>query len=584
MEPQIKKYFLDENLIKQNIYKAKNYEAIYINEKLFEEIYNIEFKWENAKDIIEEEFSITLEPNNEITSEIAYIDKQKDPFNIALSGNLGSGRAFFYKNIYNIKGQKTNLATSKKDIYSNGKFALSAAIKEAIIANIIKNDFEENAAFQTLAILTTNTTFTFEDQYLDNNNKIKSNFFNLPCAIEIRVYEEDDLLRLSNDFINNKTFTENDLLEIIDNFAKLEANKFCNQFLHGSWSTGNITKKAKMIDYDTSAFIDFRNPQYSNTNKYKDNYFGFEYLGAEKIINKIIKNNNLSIDTSIFFDKYKKNCRKYFLNLIGIYNSSDDDLINEIFEMFFEMCKYYTNYTGTFIYNEESNFCAVYNFSLFFQKYLILKNKDNDIITGLRLLLNNYSYNEDCPQLTIDKNKEFFDEYFIDKNNQNKIFEKAIEFIKLYDKLFNNYQDDLLYNQYIKNEPHYYVNGTNNLFSILSDDFYYKRLSVKDINKIINTIIKSNFRKISRNNNIRLNIYDDFMIYTITTKTNYSIKIIPFDKYKIKFAKLIVNNIEYMFHHFEDFLISDLISIDSIKEFENSNIKIIINNEIKITY
>ena len=72
------------------------------------------------------------------------------------------------------------------------------------------------------------------------------------------------------------------------------------------------------------------------------------------------------------------------------------------------------------------------------QKYLILKNKDNDIITGLRLLLNNYSYNEDCPQLTIDKNKEFFDEYFIDKNNQNKIFEKAIEFIKLYDKLFNN--------------------------------------------------------------------------------------------------------------------------------------------------
>ena len=589
MEPNIKKYFLEENLIKESLYKTDEYKAIYINEKLFEEIFNIPFEWETSKQIIENEFSITLIKNDNPIEDLAYVDKQKDPFNIALSGNLGSGRAFFYKNIYNIKGQKTSLAISKNKIYSNGYFALSAAIKEAILANIIANDFDENPCFKTLAILVNNKTFIFEDQYLDNDNTIKTNYYDLPCALEIRVYKDKEMLRISNDYINNRKFNKDEILSLINQIAKLEAKKYCERFLHGSWSTGNITMQANMIDFDTSAFVDFRSPQYSNTNKYIDNYFGFEYLGSEKIINKIIEENNLSIDSKLFYNKYIKYLKEYFYKLLGIEKLEEynvpENIKEELFNLFFKMSKEYTNIDGTFIYNDTNKGSGIYNFSRFFQNYLIERNKPNDIITGLKLLINNYSYNENCPPLTIDKNKEFFAEYFVKESQQYKIFEDAKTFVLLYEEMFKYIDiDKIIYNQYIQNEDRYFLNGYNNIFIFLSDEYQFNKMKAEDISKIINIIINTNLRKISNYNNINLKIFDNFIIYTTISNDNFCINIVPINDFKIKFSKIIINSKEYMVHHNKNKLISEKIFFKTIKDYCLLDIIININDDFKISY
>ena len=138
-QTNIYKYFKDENLVKEKVYKSKNkYIPLYINEELYEEVFNEKYDSKKSYKKIIDMFSITLDKDN-AKEEIgtAYSDKQEDPMGISLSGNEGSGRAYFYGKCFNIKGDKTSLATSPKEIYSNGKYALGAAIKETVISNII---------------------------------------------------------------------------------------------------------------------------------------------------------------------------------------------------------------------------------------------------------------------------------------------------------------------------------------------------------------------------------------------------------------------------------------------------------------
>ena len=61
--------------------------------KIFEE----EYHWDIACQKIRENFSITLDEqkSNKVILGSGYSDKQFDPTGIALSGNLGSGRAYF---------------------------------------------------------------------------------------------------------------------------------------------------------------------------------------------------------------------------------------------------------------------------------------------------------------------------------------------------------------------------------------------------------------------------------------------------------------------------------------------------------
>ena len=56
-EPNIKKFFKEENLCVQYAYKAKEkYNVIYINSKLYEELFDEKYEWETAKEKISNMF------------------------------------------------------------------------------------------------------------------------------------------------------------------------------------------------------------------------------------------------------------------------------------------------------------------------------------------------------------------------------------------------------------------------------------------------------------------------------------------------------------------------------------------------
>ena len=113
----------------QNIYKAKTkYKPIYINIPLYEELFE-KFDFNTASKKMSDMFSITTK-NTGILIDTCQVDYQTCPLNISLNGNKGSGRAFFYKE-FNIKGDKTVLATSTNEMYNNGFLNIEAGLKES---------------------------------------------------------------------------------------------------------------------------------------------------------------------------------------------------------------------------------------------------------------------------------------------------------------------------------------------------------------------------------------------------------------------------------------------------------------------
>lgn len=80
---KIKEFLNEKYLSIEEVYEAKEkYNVVYINENLYEEIFNEKYDWEIASAKIADMFSITLDKEksngNRIGEGIA--DMQKDPF------------------------------------------------------------------------------------------------------------------------------------------------------------------------------------------------------------------------------------------------------------------------------------------------------------------------------------------------------------------------------------------------------------------------------------------------------------------------------------------------------------------------
>ena len=180
-------------------------------------LHAVENFYETAKKDIINKFSVTLKKSDVVLG-YGYVDKQKDPTDISLNGNKGSGRAFYLYENCNIKGEKTPLATSPRDDYNNGKYSLDCAIQECLISNILKNTqgFDN---FETLAIIDLN-----EDYLFPHTSE------RLPCALIIRYYEKNELYRFSHRFVNEKKFCREELYSIAKKMGILEGNKFIKRF------------------------------------------------------------------------------------------------------------------------------------------------------------------------------------------------------------------------------------------------------------------------------------------------------------------------------------------------------------------
>ena len=605
--PNIKENFKIENLCVQYVYQAKEkYNVIYINSKLYEEIFKEKYEWQTAKQRISDMFSITLdeEKSNKQIAGKAYSDKQLDPTGIALSGNLGSGRAFFYKNCFNIKGDKTKLATAPKNIYSNGKYALSAAIKETVIANILADDFII-PTFETLAILDKKKRFDFEDEYMDADDVIRKEVYNLPCSIEIRVNKEKELYRISNSLINKDKYTINELEDFCEKLAKIEANKFCDRFLHGSWSVGNISIDGNLIDFDTATFVKGRYPQYSNTNKYKSNYFGYELLGQKLMIKSILDYENIEnankIETNLddlMNEKYKENMKIRFCDLIGLnYNlhyKKYNKYIDSLYEKFNVLSrKFLPNYYETNVAENSGDITYLFDFSKFFQKYLITKKDNkNNILLGMKLLLNDTEYIEyEKIGMIKEKIQEFFYENIVDEENMDYSINNAMDFIEEYDELFNLISKEtelssIKFKQYIINANRNYLYGNENIYGEISYLYDTKKIDEKATNRIINALINTNKRNNYNKkdeNKLGLQIYEDLLTYLVLSENYYYLVIEPYSNTEIEFAKAIINGQEVMMRHFSDengnIMVSEKTEFDNLPDILNFDIKLKINGK-----
>lgn len=604
---KIKEYLNEEYLSAEDVFTAKEkYNVVYINQELYEEIFNEKYEWEKASKKISDMFSITLDENNSNGKKVGqgYSDKQIDPFGIALSNNLGSGRAFFYGTNFNIKGDKTKLATSPKSIYSNGKYALSAAIKETVISNILSKDFCIHT-FQSLAILEKKEKYNFLEEYLDENDLISEREYYLPCAIEIRYYKERELYRISNSIINKDVYTKEKIRELSQKLAKIEANKFADRFLHGSWSSGNITPEGNLIDFDTSTFVKSRFPQYSNTFKYKSNFFGYELEGQKLMINSII--DNLQIENAKEFKKelcctmnaiYNENLKNRFCDLIGLdynthYQKFSED-IDYLFEKFNVLSrKFIPNYLSTNIAEGSDNITFLFDFSMFFQKYLIKKDTENyNIFLGIQLLINN------TEKIIYDKIgfiKEKIDEYFEDelvKNRDKDLYLiEAMKFIERYDKLFENIRNEInikkvKLKQYIINSERNYITGNSYIYGELSDIYENNKIDNRTLNKIINVLINSNKKNNYENRkeiSIGLQLYENYLYYWNVSEEYYYLVLEPFSNLKIDFAKLVLNDKEIMLSHSKNgngkIMISEKIYFENLADFLSSDVVIKINGK-----
>lgn len=605
--PNIKENFKIENLCVQYVYQAKEkYNVIYINSKLYEEIFKEKYEWQTAKQRISDMFSITLdeEKSNKQIAGKAYSDKQLDPIGIALSGNLGSGRSFFYKNCFNIKGDKTKLATAPKNIYSNGKYALSAAIKETVIANILADDFII-PTFETLAILDKKERFDFEDEYMDADDVIRKEIYNLPCSIEIRVNKEKELYRISNSLINKDKYTINELEDFCEKLAKIEANKFCDRFLHGSWSVGNISIDGNLIDFDTATFVKGRYPQYSNTNKYKSNYFGYELLGQKLMIKSILDYENIEnankIETNLddlMNEKYKGNMKIRFCDLIGLnYNlhyKKYNKYIDSLYEKFNVLSrKFLPNYYETNVAENSGDITYLFDFSKFFQKYLITKKDNkNNILLGMKLLLNDTEYIEyEKIGMIKEKIQEFFYENIVDEENMDYSINNAMDFIEEYDELFNLISKEtelssIKFKQYIINANRNYLYGNENIYGEISYLYDIKKIDEQTTNRIINALINTNKRNNYNKkdeNKLGLQIYEDLLTYLVLSENYYYLVIEPYSNTEIEFAKAIINGQEVMIRHFSDgngnIMVSEKIEFDNLPDILNFDIKLKINGK-----
>lgn len=483
--------------IKVPFYKRDNdVEVIYINPIIYEKVFGKKYNYEEAKKDIIERFSVTLEDKGEIIG-YGFVDKQADPTDIALNGNKGSGRAFYLYEKCNIKGEKTPFATSPRNDYNNGKYSLDCAIQECLISNILNRQSAFNN-FETLAILDTKEEYLFPY----TNEK-------LPCGLIVRYYEDKELYRFSHRFVNNIPFSKNELIDLSNKIGELEANKFIKKFLHGAWSIGNLSIDSNMIDLDTSFFVVGRHPQWSFTDKFITNYFGFEEKGQIKVLETIL-NSNLNIDNisleellKIIEEQKIKTIRKNLPTLMG-YSKSEYTKYSQYFDKLADEFVYlsqliFDNYDNLNCLDENCQNTNLFNFSNFFRYYEVSKQKGIwNKQYGLNLLLNKnarfieYNYNDENYH---EKILSFFEKIII--NSDEKYIDalhRALLFIEEFDKLNeridtneNINKSQKLIKAYLENEDKIYLTARKWMRAELID--LYHENGTKYVNDIMNTII-----------------------------------------------------------------------------------------------
>lgn len=569
------------------IYKElDDFSVIYVNEKLYERIFNKKYIFEEAVKDIKDNFSFTLYENGTSSIGKCYVDKQGDPTGIALNENLGSGRAYYIGSNYNIKGEKTILCTSSMDDYNNGKYPLEAAFQEAMISEVLSDIFDIDT-FRVLAIIDKNEKYKFP--------KSKGP---LSCGLLIRYYENNELYRFSHRFVNNKKFNYEEITSICKKMGIIEGNKIIHRFLHGAWSLGNLSIDCNLIDFDTSFFVKGRHPSWIFSVAHKENYFGHEDEGEKRIIDILYDNNMLCCDTSkdelykiIDTEKYNTIIKgfleliSYDLNIYSKYKDMVDELVSLFIKLYPKMVYNYDKMNCSNFFSEKNN---LFDFSNFFRFYNIYrcyhKNDDNlfNLILNSKVELYQYS-SIDFEHYNAVYN--FIKEDIIENSDD---LEKAMEVANVFFEKFNRFNEivdnDLkisIYSKikkaYLRNETKRYLMATTWLRGGLCN--INSKYGPKLVNNIINFVTKYYTQKDYENFNSDLIIYEEGMFYRNIKDNCYSYVFEFYNITNYKNINLVIdNNIIELFktdnYKYNSNVINDL----NLKEI--SKIDLIVDNQV----
>lgn len=425
-----------DSFIEVPLYKRiDELDIVYINERVYETIFHRPFLYGEAKQDILSLFSVTMDESKGLfkMNINGYVDYQSDPTDIAMNGNLGSGRAFYLYDDFNIKGEKTPLATSTREDYNNGYYSMESSIEEALISELIITRMSLTS-FETLCILDNHVNYKFP--YVEES---------LPCSLMLRYAPNKTLYRVSHRFHNKVPYTKEELYDFTSKLGILEGNKFINRFIHGAWSIGNISIDGNMIDLDTSFFTKGRGPVWSYTPRFKTNYFGFEYLGDEMILETIL-HSELNIDkvslkelSDILRSKREEQIKKMFPTLLG-YNEEIylkyKDSFDRLCESFMHLSTLmYDNYMDLSVVDKNVDSTYLFDFSNLFRHFELLLQRGNASVSNLMSLLINkdareVSYDEENEEAH-DRSNSFFKDITIkDMSGYSKELKNVMKFLR----------------------------------------------------------------------------------------------------------------------------------------------------------
>jgi hypothetical protein len=361
------------------LYQSKRrHTPVYINRDLFKSIFSCttEPSFEEMAVLIEKYFSSTIEKENSTGEQVgtAYVDRQADPLDISLSGNLGSGRAYYVGGVFNIKGEKTPLAQSVQKKYSDGLLEMERCVWETLIANALQGSMTTGLS-SVLAIL-------------DMNELCEVGWRELPVKRGkiIRVDLDGSLDRVTHLFHLQKPLTLKAWHDCADGYGRLEGDKFIERMIHGTWSPGNISPQGHLIDFDTVCAVKGRSPQFSSTRWYQENYFGSEFNGQLRVIRAMTEDPQLNALGLKFEDlkgrmleAMRRQISARFALLMGFQNSekiyagfkADIDTLTDLWiELARKGFKKHEEFSAK---NSLSVALHLFDFSAFFRVYPMLK-------------------------------------------------------------------------------------------------------------------------------------------------------------------------------------------------------------------
>jgi hypothetical protein len=269
------------------LYRAKkSYRVVYVNRDAFHALFapgqNLSFAEMAAA--IEAAFNTTIEKERG-TDEVvgtAWVDRQEDPLNLSLAGNHGSGRAYYLGALFNVKGEKTPLATAENRQFSDGLLEMERCLWETLVGNALQGALS-NGLNGVLAVLD-----------MDELCEVVWREKPVRRGKIIRLDTDGALDRVTHLFAAKKSLSPQDWQTAAESFGRLEGDKFVERIVHGTWSPGNITPRGHLVDFDTVGAVKGRSPQFSSTRWHTENYFGFEYEGQLKVLRAMTEDKDLN--------------------------------------------------------------------------------------------------------------------------------------------------------------------------------------------------------------------------------------------------------------------------------------------------